>query len=323
MTTLAEITRSLDDIAAADTLESLDAHRVALLGRNGAITVMLKSLGALAPDERKARGAEVNRAKEAISDAIAARRTTLEQAALDQRLSSERIDITLPGRRGERGGLHPITRTLDRMTGIFARLGYDLADGPEIEDDFHNFGALNIPAHHPARAMHDTFYVKNGSGVLRTHTSPVQIRTLEKMVKAGGTPPVRIIAPGRVYRSDSDRTHSPMFHQVEGLYVAENVSFADLQYDLKSFLSRFFEREAQRFHELAIYYRAELPPDVPFRRGGVAFETFDEGHRLRFEWVPVEAAALGAVNLLPAWMIERLPALPEAAQHLIMHELPR
>ena len=237
MTTLAEITRSLDDIAAADTLESLDAHRVALLGRNGAITAMLKSLGALAPDERKARGAEVNRAKEAISDAIAARRTTLEQAALDQRLSSERIDITLPGRRGERGGLHPITRTLDRMTGIFARLGYDLADGPEIEDDFHNFEALNFPPHHPARAMHDTFYFPDGR-LLRTHTSPVQIRAARER-----KPPIRLIAAGKVYRSDSDQTHSPMFHQVEGLLIAEDVSFADLKGTLAEFVRAFFERD--------------------------------------------------------------------------------
>src|SRR5690348_11156743 len=186
MTTLAEITRSLDDIGAADSLESLDALRVALLGKNGAITAALKSLGALAPDERKARGAEVNRAKESIADAIAARKATLEQAALDKRLASERIDITLPGRRAERGGLHPITRTLDRMTEIFARLGYDLADGPEIEDDYHNFEALNFPPYHPARAMHDTFYFPDGR-LLRTHTSPVQIRAA-----VGKTPPIRL-----------------------------------------------------------------------------------------------------------------------------------
>jgi phenylalanyl-tRNA synthetase alpha chain len=237
MTTLAEIARSLDDIAGADTLESLDALRVALLGKNGAITAVLKSLGTLAPDERKARGAEVNRAKESITDAIAARKATLEQAALDQRLSSERIDITLPGRRGERAGLHPITRTLDRMTGIFARLGYDLADGPEIEDDFHNFEALNFPPHHPARAMHDTFYFPDGR-LLRTHTSPVQIRAARER-----NPPIRLIAAGKVYRSDSDQTHSPMFHQVEGLLIAEDVSFADLKGTLAEFVRAFFERD--------------------------------------------------------------------------------
>ncbi|HVT32319.1 MAG TPA: phenylalanine--tRNA ligase subunit alpha [Rhodanobacteraceae bacterium] len=242
MTPLAEITTSLDDIAAAESLESLDALRVALLGKNGAITAALKSLGALAPDERKARGAEVNRVKEQIADAIAVRKLTLEKAALDKRLASERIDITLPGRRAERGGLHPITRTLDRMTEIFARLGYDLADGPEIEDDFHNFEALNFPPHHPARAMHDTFYFEpDKSGIarlLRTHTSPVQIRAA-----TGKKPPIRLIAAGKVYRSDSDQTHSPMFHQVEGLLIAEDVSFADLKGTLAEFVRAFFERD--------------------------------------------------------------------------------
>ena len=237
MNTLAEITRSLDDIAAAASLESLDSLRVALLGKSGAITAALKSLGALPPDERKARGAEVNRAKESIADAIAARKATLEQASLDRRLASERIDITLPGRRAERGGLHPITRTLDRMTEIFARLGYDLADGPEIEDDFHNFEALNFPPHHPARAMHDTFYFGDGR-LLRTHTSPVQIRAAK-----GKTPPIRLIAAGKVYRSDSDQTHSPMFHQVEGLLVDETSSFADLKGTLAEFVRAFFERD--------------------------------------------------------------------------------
>ncbi len=237
MSTLAEITRSLDDIAVAPTLESLDALRVALLGKNGAITAALKSLGALPPDERKARGAEVNRAKDQVAAAIAARKIVLEKAELDRRLASERIDITLPGRRAERGGLHPITRTLDRMIEIFARLGYDLADGPEIEDDYHNFGALNFPPHHPARAMHDTFYFADGR-LLRTHTSPVQIRAA-----TGKTPPIRLIAAGKVYRSDSDQTHSPMFHQVEGLLIAEDVSFADLKGTLAEFVRAFFERD--------------------------------------------------------------------------------
>ena len=237
MSTLAEITRSLADIAAAPTLESLDALRVALLGKNGVITAALKSLGALPPDERKARGAEVNRAKDQVAAAIAARKIVLEKAELDRRLASERIDITLPGRRAERGGLHPITRTLDRMIEIFARLGYDLADGPEIEDDYHNFGALNFPPHHPARAMHDTFYFADGR-LLRTHTSPVQIRAA-----TGKTPPIRLIAAGKVYRSDSDQTHSPMFHQVEGLLIAEDVSFADLKGTLAEFVRAFFERD--------------------------------------------------------------------------------
>jgi phenylalanyl-tRNA synthetase alpha chain len=259
MTTLAEITRSLDDIAAATTLESLDALRVALLGKNGAITAALKSLGALAPDERKARGAEVNRAKDEIANAIAVRKATLEQAALDKRLASERIDITLPGRRAERGGLHPITRTLDRMIEIFARLGYDLADGPEIEDDYYNFEALNFPPHHPARAMHDTFYFPDGR-LLRTHTSPVQIRAAK-----GKKPPIRLIAAGKVYRSDSDQTHSPMFHQVEGLLVDETSSFADLKGTLAEFVRAFFERDFEMRFRPSYFPFTEPSAEVDIR----------------------------------------------------------
>ncbi|MBB5208206.1 phenylalanine--tRNA ligase subunit alpha [Chiayiivirga flava] len=237
----------LADIAAADTLDGLDAIRVRLLGKSGSITEQLKALGKLPPDERKAHGEQVNRVRDALSSAIAARKAELEQAALAQRLASERIDITLPGRNPERGNLHPVTRTLERITAIFARLGYQVADGPEIEDDWHNFEALNFPPHHPARAMHDTFYtVPDAQGiarVLRTHTSPVQIRAMQ-----GRTPPIRIIAPGKVYRSDSDQTHTPMFHQVEGLLVDETSSFADLKGTLKQFVDAFFERDfAMRF----------------------------------------------------------------------------
>ena len=232
----------LADISAAATLDGLDAVRVRLLGRAGTITEQLKSLGKLPPDERKVHGERVNRVRDALSTALAARKAELEQAALAQRLASERIDITLPGRNPERGNLHPVTRTLERITAIFARLGYQVADGPEIEDDWHNFEALNFPPHHPARAMHDTFYtVPDAQGiarVLRTHTSPVQIRAMQ-----GRTPPIRIIAPGKVYRSDSDQTHTPMFHQVEGLLVDETSSFADLKGTLKQFVDAFFERD--------------------------------------------------------------------------------
>jgi phenylalanyl-tRNA synthetase alpha chain len=237
MEALQEISRSLDDIAAAGTLESLDALRVALLGKSGAITAALKALGALPADQRKARGAEVNRAKERLADAIAARKAQLEKADLDRRLAAGRVDVTLPGRRPARGSLHPITRTLDRIVAIFARLGYELADGPEIEDDWHNFGALNFPPDHPARTMHDTFWFPDGR-LLRTHTSPVQIRAA-----MGRTPPIRLISVGKVYRSDSDQTHSPMFHQVEGLLVGEDVSFADLKGTLAEFVRAFFERD--------------------------------------------------------------------------------
>jgi phenylalanyl-tRNA synthetase alpha chain len=294
MTTLAEITRSLDDIGAAESLESLDALRVALLGKNGAITAALKSLGALAPDERKARGAEVNRAKEQIAEAIAARKATLEKAALGKRLASERIDVTLPGRRAERGGLHPITRTLDRMIEIFARLGYGLADGPEIEDDFHNFEALNFPPHHPARAMHDTFYFepdKNGiARLLRTHTSPVQIRAAK-----GKTPPIRLIAAGKVYRSDSDQTHSPMFHQVEGLLVAEDVSFADLKGTLAEFVRAFFERDFQmRFR----------PSYFPFVEPGAEVDIRWDREDGTTSWLEVLGCGMVHPNVLRACEID-------------------
>ena len=230
-------TTALADIAAAPTLEALEALRVALLGKSGSITAQLKSLGALPPDERKAVGEGINRARDAIGEALAARKAVLEQAALDARLASERIDVTLPGRDAETGVVHPVSRTIERLTGILRGLGYDLADGPEIEDDWHNFEALNFPPHHPARAMHDTFYFADGR-LLRTHTSPVQVRAMK-----GATPPLRVIAAGKVYRSDSDQTHTPMFHQIEGFVVGEDVSFAELKGTLKALVRAFFERD--------------------------------------------------------------------------------
>lgn len=230
-------TTALVDIAAATTLEALEALRVALLGKSGSITAQLKALGALPPDERKAVGEGINKARDAIGEALAARKAMLEQAALDARLASERIDVTLPGRDGEMGVVHPVSRTIERLTGILRGLGYDLADGPEIEDDWHNFEALNFPPHHPARAMHDTFYFGDGR-LLRTHTSPVQVRAMK-----GQTPPLRVIAAGKVYRSDSDQTHTPMFHQIEGFVVGENVSFAELKGTLKALVRAFFERD--------------------------------------------------------------------------------
>ena len=232
-----QIDQALQQITSAPTLDALDALRVSLLGKSGLVTEQLKALGKLPADQRKAHGEQINRAKENLNDAIVARRGALEQAALDRRLASEQLDITLPGRNHARGSLHPITRTLERMIDIFARLGYEVADGPEIEDDWHNFEALNFPPHHPARAMHDTFYFPDGR-LLRTHTSPVQIRAM-----VGRQPPLRVIAPGKVYRSDSDQTHSPMFHQVEGLLVDETSSLADLKGTLAEFVRAFFERD--------------------------------------------------------------------------------
>lgn len=221
----------------ADNLAALDQIRVDYLGKKGRLTGLLKSLGKLSSEERPAAGAKINEAKQQVQLAINDRKLALEKAAIESQLASSSIDITMPGRQSDCGGLHPVTRTLERITSIFNSAGYGVEEGPEIEDDFHNFEALNIPAHHPARAMHDTFYVDEHH-VLRTHTSPVQIRTLENK-----EPPIRIVCPGRVYRCDSDITHTPMFHQVEGLVVDRDVSFADLKGTVDQFLKAFFEED--------------------------------------------------------------------------------
>ena len=234
--------QALADIAAAAGPDAVEGLRVALLGKSGSVTAQLKSLGALPADQRKAAGEAINRARDAIGEALAARKATLDAAALDARLASETIDVTLPGRNGEAGGLHPVSRTMERIADIFGRLGYELADGPEIEDDWHNFEALNFPPHHPARAMHDTIYVPEGR-LLRTHPSGVQVRYMQDLLARGGQPPLRMIALGKVYRSDSDQTHTPMFHQCEGLLVDEHASFADLKGTLSEFVRAFFERD--------------------------------------------------------------------------------
>ncbi len=225
------------EINNADDLESLDQVRVNYLGKKGALTSLLKTLGQLPGDQRKKVGQEINLAKSDVQQAIEARKSILETEKLNVKLAAEKVDVTLPGRNQSSGTLHPVTRTMERIKALFLPLGFNVVEGPEIEDDFHNFEALNIPSHHPARAMHDTFYF-DASTLLRTHTSPVQVRYMEKH-----KPPLRIIAPGRVYRCDSDLTHTPMFHQVEGLMVDENVSFADLMGTLSDFLKQFFENE--------------------------------------------------------------------------------
>ncbi|HET9190653.1 MAG TPA: phenylalanine--tRNA ligase subunit alpha [Rudaea sp.] len=254
-----QVDQAAGEVAAAGTLDALESLRVALLGKSGLITEQLKALGKLTPDERKAQGALVNLAKERLQDAIAQRKSTLENAAFDARLADEKIDITLPGRNTDLGSIHPVTRTLERIIDIFSRLGYAQADGPEIEDDYHNFEALNFPAHHPARAMHDTFYFPDGK-LLRTHTSPVQIRAMRKT-----KPPLRIIAPGKVYRSDSDQTHSPMFHQVEGLLVDETSSFADLKGTLAEFVRAFFERDFEMRFRPSYFPFTEPSAEVDIR----------------------------------------------------------
>jgi phenylalanyl-tRNA synthetase alpha chain len=228
--------RALADVAASANLERLDDVRVRLLGKKGQLTEQLKSLGALPAAERPAAGQRINEAKAAIQAAIESRREALEAAALDAELAKGAIDVTLPGRGQESGSLHPVTRTRLRIERIFMQAGFEVATGPEVEDDFHNFEALNIPKNHPARAMHDTFYFPDGR-LLRTHTSPVQIRAMRAM-----QPPLAVIAPGRVYRNDSDMTHTPMFHQVEGMAVGEAISFANLKAMLHTFVEHFFEQ---------------------------------------------------------------------------------
>ena len=230
------VERALADVDASANLERLDDVRVRLLGKKGQLTEQLKSLGALPAAERPAAGQRINEAKAAIQAAIESRRQALEAAALDAELAKGAIDVTLPGRGQESGSLHPVTRTRLRIERIFMQAGFEIASGPEVEDDFHNFEALNIPKNHPARAMHDTFYFPDGR-LLRTHTSPVQIRAMRAM-----KPPLAVIAPGRVYRNDSDMTHTPMFHQVEGMVVGEAISFANLKAMLHTFVEHFFEQ---------------------------------------------------------------------------------
>ena len=227
--------KAQSDIEAADNLDALDQIRVSYLGKKGELTSLLKTLGSLPAEQRKSAGQDINRAKQDVQQALEARKESLKAATLQAKLASERIDVTLPGRGQSMGGLHPVTRTMQRIEELFSQLGFAVEQGPEIEDDYHNFEALNIPAHHPARAMHDTFYF-DAQTLLRTHTSPVQVRHMET-----DKPPLRIIAPGRVYRCDSDLTHTPMFHQVEGLLVDRDVSFSDLMGTLADFLKHFFE----------------------------------------------------------------------------------
>ena len=231
----AEATAAIEAAADAASLEKL---RVEWLGKKGRVTDLLKGLGQLSAEERPKAGAEINEVKQLLSALISERKDTLQQAAIASQLASESLDVTLPGRSEDLGALHPITRTIDRMSEFFVALGFEVVEGPEIEDDYHNFEALNIPAPHPARAMHDTFYLDE-THVLRTHTSGVQIRTMESREA-----PLRVICPGRVYRCDSDLTHSPMFHQVEGLLIDENVSFGQLKGVIQDFLHAFFEQDS-------------------------------------------------------------------------------
>ena len=278
--------RALAEIKASGNLQELDDLRVQYLGKKGEITTLLKTLGAMEPEQRKSLGQAVNTTRDTLNQAISARRQTLECSALEEKLLSERVDVTLPGRREQRGGLHPVTRVMDRAIGIFNKLGFEVAIGPEVEDDHYNFETLNFPPHHPARAMHDTFYFGDGR-LLRTHTSPVQIRVMER-----SEPPYRIIAPGKVYRSDSDQTHTPMFHQVEGLLVGEGVSMADLKGVLHTFVNAFFERS------LAVRFR---PSYFPFTEPSAEVDiSWDKSDGSQPGWLEILGCGMVHPNVLCA-----------------------
>ncbi len=270
-------------------LKALEDFRVKYLGKKGLVTELLKQLGTLPADQRKAAGQQINQLKQHLQKVIADRRNDLAEAALQAQFEAERVDVTQPGRYVKPGGLHPVTRTMNRISEIFAQLGFQVVTGPEIEDDLHNFEALNFPAHHPARTMHDTFYLPDGH-LLRTHTSPVQIRAMKNK-----KPPIRIIAPGRVYRSDSDQTHTPMFNQVEGLVVGENVTFASLKGVLEQFVSTFFEQD------LKIRLRPSyFPFTEPSAEVDVEWRQADGGRR----WLEVLGCGMVHPNVLQAGGID-------------------
>ena len=255
------IDQAAAEIADATDLAALDTVRVSYLGKKGELTARLKTLGQLPADERASAGQEINKAKQEVQANLNARRESLENAALEAKLAADAVDVSLPGRGSSIGGRHPVSRAQSRIETIFKNSGFGVRSGPEIEDDFHNFTALNIPEDHPARAMHDTFYFPGGT-LLRTHTSPVQIRSI---VKEGV--PIRIIAPGRVYRCDSDQTHTPMFHQVEGLVIDENISFANLKAVLHQFVEAFFERKAELRFRPSYFPFTEPSAEVDVRWG--------------------------------------------------------
>ncbi len=248
------ITEAEADFAACDNITALEDAKAKYLGKTGALTAELKGLGKLSAEDRPAAGAAINVVKQGVEALLNARREAIQDAAQAEQLANESLDITLPARAQSTGGLHPVTLTLQRIEQLFHSIGFDVATGPEVETDFYNFTALNIPENHPARAMHDTFYVDDDH-VLRTHTSPVQVHYMEDALKENKTPPLKIIAPGRVYRVDSDATHSPMFHQVEGLWVDQEISFANLKGVVQDFLQKFFERD-----DLTVRFRPSFFP---------------------------------------------------------------
>lgn len=294
------VTQATADFAAAAEPAQLEDAKARYLGKDGSLTALLKGLGKLPPEERKTLGATINVAKQAVESALTARREALQAAKLNAQLAAEALDITLPGRGAERGTMHPVMRTLDRIEQLFRSIGFSVADGPEIETDWHNFTALNTPEKHPARSMHDTFYLQGSNGkpqedvLLRTHTSPVQIRAMlahvEKYKAAAAIPELRIICPGRVYRVDSDATHSPMFHQVEGLWVGEHVSFADLKGVVADFLRSFFES-----NDLKVRFR---PSFFPFTEPSAEIDVAFMSGALEGRWLEIAGCGMVHPNVL-------------------------
>ena len=294
------VTEALGEFAKAHEPAKLEETKARYLGRDGSLTALLKGLGKLPAEERKSAGAAINAAKDQVEAALTARRDELKRAKLDAQLAAEALDVTLPGRAQSRGGLHPVTRTLERIEQLFRSIGFEVADGPEIETDWHNFTALNTPEKHPARSMHDTFYLQGEDGrvqedvLLRTHTSPVQIRYMqahvEKYKHLAQMPEIRVIAPGRVYRVDSDATHSPMFHQVEGLWVGENVSFADLKGIVADFLRRFFESD-----DLKVRFR---PSFFPFTEPSAEIDVAFMSGALEGRWLEIAGCGMVHPNVL-------------------------
>ncbi|HHS99517.1 MAG TPA: phenylalanine--tRNA ligase subunit alpha [Thiomicrospira sp.] len=277
------LTQAQDAVAEVTDLSKLDELRVQFLGKKGELTAMMKTLGKLSAEERPKAGQVINEAKQAVQSLLNAKKKQLDDEKLAKKLAEETVDITLPGRGADIGSLHPVTRTLTRIETLFSNAGFDVETGPEIEDDWHNFEALNIPETHPARAMHDTFYI-NENTVLRTHTSGVQIRTMENK-----QPPLRVIAPGRVYRCDSDQTHTPMFHQVEGLIIEKNASFAQLRTLIIEFLRKFFEDE-----ELKVRFRPSyFPFTEPSAEVDIATNLFGDGR-----WIEVLGCGMVHPNVL-------------------------
>ena len=285
---------------ATDDPNALEQIKARYLGKSGRITELLKGMAKLSPEERKTAGAAINRAKEAVEASLNARRDAIRRLALEARLAEESLDVTLPGRGESRGGLHPVTRTLERIEALFGSIGFEVADGPEIEADFQNFTALNTPEDHPARSMHDTFYLQGENGqpardiLLRTHTSPVQVRYMQAHVARHADletmPEIRVIAPGRVYRVDSDATHSPMFHQVEGLWIGENVSFANLKGVVADFLRRFFESD-----DLQVRFR---PSFFPFTEPSAEIDAAYMSGPLKGRWLEVGGCGMVHPNVL-------------------------